>query len=758
MAKIYKDTSRSVKSKFFNKKFFLPVVATLLVVICAIIGLSYAYWRITYKQNDFNTLGVRCFDVTLTNEENDIQLESASPITDEEGMELIPYTFTITNTCDTYAHYEVNLEDIYSSDIEKRLSYQYIKASLDGGTPQNLKNYQEVEPTLPNADRSFKLTSGTLAPTGSEGDQKTYELRLWMDYDTPPLPETMNAIFQSKISIVASYVEEETLQNNIVLSYESKTEGYSKVSETVEIQGASENYNIIEISEDGVTFTPVSPSKEIRVTKEYTKESNPTFYVRDEVGNIKKIDIVLEHLDQSGPEIIATPQEEWGTTNTISIELKDEKSGLSGYQITMTEEEPSEWKEVSGNTTTVEEVVNENKTYYIWSKDVLGNIHHTSVTVNHIDENGPIVEIGTTTGNGVITIDASGSYDNETSIKTYEYKLDDGNYYPSETSSYTFTGVSHGTHTITVRITDIGGNETIKSVSVNVVVTYTVTFNANGGSGAPSSQTKTHGTNLTLSSTRPTRTGYTFLGWSTSSGATSATYSAGGTFDLNADTTLYAVWRANTYTITYNANGGSGAPAAQSYTYATSGTINLSSTRPTRSGYTFLGWSLSSTATSPSYSAGQAWSRSNASNYTLYAVWRVNVIRAFTFNKDSNKCASVDQVYNEGYVRFSDSGYVGSYMSIGYESHGWGIRLIPSKSGTLRFHLTVTNETGAGLTSNCDIWTDDNLRYSYKISQNTTQSFTVDISVTSGQIINIGNDGQNGYMYVRAGSYIEWIN
>ena len=456
MAKIYKDTSRSVKSKFFNKKFFLPVVATLLVVICTIIGLSYAYWRITYKQNDFNTLGVSCFEVTLTNEENDIQLENASPITDEEGMELTPYTFTITNTCDTYAHYEVNLEDIYSSDIEKRLSYQYIKASLDGGTPQNLKNYQEVEPTLSDADRSFKLTSGTLAPAGSEGDQKTYELRLWMDYDTPPLPETMNAIFRSKISVVASYVEEETLQNNIVLSYESKTEGYSKVSETVEILGTSENYNIIEISEDGVIFTPVSPSKEIRVTKEYTEESNPTFYVRDEVGNIKKIDIVLEHLDQSGPEIIATPQEEWGTTNTISIELKDEKSGLFGYQITMTEEEPSEWKEVSGNTTTVEEVVNENKTYYIWSKDVLGNIHHTSVTVNHIDENGPIVEIGTTTGNGVITIDASGSYDNETSIKTYEYKLDDGNYYPSETSSYTFTGVSHGTHTITVRITDSG--------------------------------------------------------------------------------------------------------------------------------------------------------------------------------------------------------------------------------------------------------------------------------------------------------------
>ena len=91
---------------------------------------------------------------------------------------------------------------------------------------------------------------------------------------------------------------------------------------------------------------------------------------------------------------------------------------------------------------------------------------------------------------------------------------------------------------------------------------------------------------------------------------------------ITQDTTLYAAWTANTYTITYNANGGSGAPASQSYTYDANGTINLSSTKPTRTGYTFLGWSLSPTATSPSYTAGQAWKRSNASNYTLYAVWK----------------------------------------------------------------------------------------------------------------------------------------
>ena len=164
-----------------------------------------------------------------------------------------------------------------------------------------------------------------------------------------------------------------------------------------------------------------------------------------------------------------------------------------------------------------------------------------------------------------------------------------------------------------------------------VANTCTIACNSNGGSAAPSNISYTYATSgtVTLPSNTLTRTGYTFKGWSTSSSATSATYTAGGTYNktnctTSGTTTLYAVWQANTYTITYNANGGSGAPGNTTYTYASSGTTNLSSTVPTRTGYTFKGWSTSSTATSASYSAGQAWSRSNASNYTLYAVWQIN--------------------------------------------------------------------------------------------------------------------------------------
>jgi uncharacterized repeat protein (TIGR02543 family)/prepilin-type N-terminal cleavage/methylation domain-containing protein len=94
----------------------------------------------------------------------------------------------------------------------------------------------------------------------------------------------------------------------------------------------------------------------------------------------------------------------------------------------------------------------------------------------------------------------------------------------------------------------------------------------------------------------------------------------------NSDHTVYALWTPNTYTITYKANGGSGGPSSQSYKYAPNGNIYLSSDKPSKTGYTFMGWSESSSATSASYSPGQWWGTHNANNYTLYAVWKKNQV------------------------------------------------------------------------------------------------------------------------------------
>ena len=134
-------------------------------------------------------------------------------------------------------------------------------------------------------------------------------------------------------------------------------------------------------------------------------------------------------------------------------------------------------------------------------------------------------------------------------------------------------------------------------VSGSALPTYVVTFDANGGSGAPEPQTRTYGENLHLSETIPVRSGYSFIGWSTSPNGTSIQYLPGGIYSGDKDITLYAIWQSDTssYTISYNANGGTGAPASQTKTHGV--TLTLSAAKPTRTGHTFLGWSDSSTAT-----------------------------------------------------------------------------------------------------------------------------------------------------------------
>lgn len=154
-------------------------------------------------------------------------------------------------------------------------------------------------------------------------------------------------------------------------------------------------------------------------------------------------------------------------------------------------------------------------------------------------------------------------------------------------------------------------------------ITYAVYYNGNGGTtNIPSTQTKTYGVNLTLSSARPTRTGYTFLGWATSAGG-SVAYQPGSAYTANAAVTLYAKWQLITYSITYNANGGTGAPGAQTKNYGS--TLTLSSVEPTRTNYNFLGWSTNKSATSATYSAGGSYTANAAA--TLYAVWKLAYVK-----------------------------------------------------------------------------------------------------------------------------------
>jgi len=205
--------------------------------------------------------------------------------------------------------------------------------------------------------------------------------------------------------------------------------------------------------------------------------------------------------------------------------------------------------------------------------------------------------------------------------------------------TYTFARTtSKQTKTIYFSLTSTGSTISGTSsgsltVTIPALPTYTVKYNANGGSGAPSSQTKTYGKTLTLTSSKPTRTGYTFSKWNTKSDGSGTNYSAGGSYTANAAVTLYAKWTANTYTLTYNANGGTVSPASKTITFgSTYGTLPT----PTRTGYTFGGWY---TAASGGSAVSASTSVSTTGNRTIYAHW-TPITYSITYNYDGGSVSS----------------------------------------------------------------------------------------------------------------------
>jgi len=150
-----------------------------------------------------------------------------------------------------------------------------------------------------------------------------------------------------------------------------------------------------------------------------------------------------------------------------------------------------------------------------------------------------------------------------------------------------------------------------------VADTFTVTFNANGGSGSMASESANAPT--ALAGNGFTRPGYTFTGWNTAPNGGGASYANGATYAFTSSVTLYAQWVADTFTVTFNANGGRGSMAAESHNAPTALTAN-GFRRP---GYSFRGWNTAANGRGTSYGNGATYPFTASA--TLYARWKANV-------------------------------------------------------------------------------------------------------------------------------------
>jgi hypothetical protein len=195
---------------------------------------------------------------------------------------------------------------------------------------------------------------------------------------------------------------------------------------------------------------------------------------------------------------------------------------------------------------------------------------------------------------------------------------------------YYYSGQLYGAWTLTSR-------DAI-ALAIWSASTYTITYDANGGSGtlATNPQTATYDSSFTFQASNGfTRTGYNFYRWDlyNSNNIYQISYSASSTitWTRTENYTVKASWSAKTYTITYDANGGSGTLATnpQTATYDSTFTFQAS-IGFTRTGYTFNKWDLyesnGTTRLNKEYASGQS-----------YGTWNIpyNIIAKATWNVDS---------------------------------------------------------------------------------------------------------------------------
>ena len=273
-----------------------------------------------------------------------------------------------------------------------------------------------------------------------------------------------------------------------------------------------------------------------------------------------------------------------------------------------------------------------------------------------------------------------------------------GGYYPiySQCAAYKFTFSTKlkvpagSTVSFQIYCPSSGNNQVLclNKASGNITLeisddAYTVTYNANGHGTAPAAATVNAGSSTTLKTI--SATGYTFAGWYTASSGGTRVGGAGDSYKPSGSITLYAHWTAKTFTVTFNANGGSVDTASKTVTYgSTYGTLPT----PTYTGYTFAGWYTSASGGSKITSSSTV---SITSNQTLYAHWTAKSV-TLSFNANGGTVSTASKTVTYG----SKLGTLPTPTYTGHTFTGW----YTSASGGTR----VTSDTVSSYISNATVY------------------------------------------------------
>ncbi len=201
--------------------------------------------------------------------------------------------------------------------------------------------------------------------------------------------------------------------------------------------------------------------------------------------------------------------------------------------------------------------------------------------------------------------------------------------------------------------------------------TYAINFDPNGGAltSVPISS-YTIETSVTMPSA--TKTGYTLTSWRDNGAWGNTTYTPGHSYSGKYGIVAFtANWSANSYSVAFNPNGGSGNMSNQSFSYDTA--ANLDANQFQRTGYTFRGWAYSNTATNPAYEDKQPvinLTDENGAVITLYALWNP-VTYTITYKEEGGLIRDALGSYTTSYTIEDQIQLPVNVERAGYAFGGW---------------------------------------------------------------------------------------
>lgn len=270
------------------------------------------------------------------------------------------------------------------------------------------------------------------------------------------------------------------------------------------------------------------------------------------------------------------------------------------------------------------------------------------------------------------------------------------------------------------------GDTASDSIKIDVSAPYSISYDANGGSGAPSSQAVFATYSYNLSSTIPVKSGYTFLGWSTNSTATTATYQPSELVEITGNLALYAIWQKNTYVLSISQGNGStvsvnrnGTPLLNGATIYYGDILNISISANT--GYNISTHTVNNTDwTSGTYTVNSAVSIISTATLIQYVLSVTTSANGVTL--DINRTSSP--------IAGASTGAIGNGATL-YYNDVIGINYILGGAYQL---LTAT-------VNNIDI-SEENLPYVVTVTNNVIVSITAKL----GAIVYIGNEAYQAFI------------